>query len=155
VLRRATAADADAIAEVLTAARAAQSWFPRIHTSDDTHRFVRERLLPENETWVAEQDGRVVAFAALQGDVLGHLFVRPDAQRSGIGTALLEHTQRLRPDGFSLWTHQASEACAFYEARGLVAVEWTDGATTMEKLPDVRYEWRPPTGPAGPGSRGR
>ena len=144
MLRRATAADADAIAGVLTAARAAQSWFPRLHTPDDTRRFVREQLLPDNETWVVEEDGRVVAFAALQGDVLGHLFVHPDAQRSGIGTSLLEHTQGLRPDGFSLWTHQASEARAFYEARGLVAVESTDGAATMEKLPDVRYEWRPP-----------
>jgi GNAT superfamily N-acetyltransferase len=153
VLRRATAADANAIADVLTAARAAQSWFPRLHTPDETRRFVGERLLSESETWVVEEDGRVLAFAALQGDVLGHLFVHPDAQGSGIGTALLGHTQRLRPEGFSLWTHQASEACGFYEARGLVAVERTDGATTMEKLPDVRYEWKPV--PADRGSSAR
>ena len=155
MLRRATAADADPIAEVLRAARAAQAWFPPLHTPEETRRFVRERLLPEHETWVVEEDGRVVAFAAIQGDVLDHLFVHPDAQRAGIGTALLEHIRRLRPDGFSLWTHQASEARAFYDARGLVAVEFTDGATTMEKLPDVRYEWRPPPGPADPGSSGR
>jgi len=74
VLRRATAADANAIADVLTAARGAQSWFPRLHTADETRRFVSEHLLPNNETWVVEEDGRVVAFAALQGDVLGHLF---------------------------------------------------------------------------------
>ena len=155
MLRRATAADADAIAEILTAARAAQSWFPPLHSPEETHRFVRERLLSENETWVVEENGRILGFAALQGDVLGHLFVHPDAQRNGIGTALLEHTERLRPDGFSLWTHQASEARGFYDARGLVAVEFTDGARTMEKLPDVRYEWRPPTDPASPGSSGR
>jgi GNAT superfamily N-acetyltransferase len=153
VPRRATAADADAIADVLTAARAAQSWFPPLHSPDETRRFVREHLLPENATWVVEDDGRIVAFAALQGDVLGHLFVHPDAQGSGIGTSLLGHAQRLRPEGFSLWTHQASEACAFYEARGLVAVERTDGAATMEKLPDVRYEWKP--APAGRGSSAR
>ena len=35
----------------------------------------------------------------------------------------------------------------------LVAVERTDGATTMEKLPDVRYEWKPV--PADPESSGR
>jgi GNAT superfamily N-acetyltransferase len=154
VLRRATPNDADAIAEVLTAARAAQPWFPQIHTPQENRRFVGDRLLPEHDTWVVEDDGRVVAFAAIRGDVLDHLFVHPDAQRSGIGTALLEHAQSLLPDGFSLWTHQASEACAFYEARGLVAVELTDGSTTMEKLPDVRYEWRP-SAPAGPRARGR
>jgi GNAT superfamily N-acetyltransferase len=138
---------------MLTAARAAQSWFPRIHTPDETRRFVGERLLPESETWVVEEHGRILAFAALQDDVLGHLFVHPDAQGRGIGTALLGHTQRLRPEGFSLWTHQASEACGFYESRGLVAVERTDGATTMEKLPDVRYEWKPV--PADRGSSAR
>jgi GNAT superfamily N-acetyltransferase len=143
VLRRATAEDADAIADVLTAARATQQWFPQLHTAEDNRRFVREILLPEHDTWVVEEKGRIVAFAAIRGDVLMQLFVHPDAQRHGIGTALLEHTQRLLPDGFSLWTHQASEACAFYDARGLVAVEFTDGATTMEKLPDVRYEWQP------------
>lgn len=151
MLRRASAADADAIAEVLTAARSAQAWFPPLHSPEETRAFVNDRLLPQHETWVVEQDGRVVAFAALTDDHLGHLFVHPDAQRSGIGTALLEHVQRLLPDGFSLWTHQASEARAFYEARGLVAVEFTDGSTTMEKIPDVRYEWRPHA-PAGPGS---
>jgi GNAT superfamily N-acetyltransferase len=154
VLRRATAGDADAIADVLSAARAAQPWFPRLHTADDNHRFVSDRLLPENDTYVVEEERGVVGFAAIQGDVLGHLFVHPDAQGRGIGTVLLEHTQRLLPDGFSLWTHQASEARAFYEARGLVAVEFTDGDATMEKLPDVRYEWRP-RAPADPGSRAR
>jgi GNAT superfamily N-acetyltransferase len=143
VIRRATAADADAIADVLTAARAAQTWFPPLHSPDETRSFVRDRLLPGHETWVVEREGRIVAFAAMTDDHLGHLFVHPDAQRRGIGTALLEHTQRLLPGGFSLWTHQASEARAFYEARGLVAVEFTDGATTMEQIPDVRYEWRP------------
>ena len=144
MIRRAIEADADAIADVLTAARTAQAWFPRLHSPEETRSFVRDRLLPGHETWVVEKDGRIVAFAAMTGNHLGHLFVHPDAQRHGIGTALLEHTQRLLPGGFSLWTHQASEARAFYEARGLVAVEFTDGATTMEKIPDVRYEWRPP-----------
>jgi GNAT superfamily N-acetyltransferase len=154
VLRRATAGDADAIADVLTAARTAQAWFPPLHSPEETRGFVRERLLPGHDTWVVESEGRVVAFAAITDDHIGHLFVHPDAQGRGIGTALLEHTRQLLPEGFSLWTHQASEARAFYEARGLVAVEFTDGATTMEKIPDVRYEWRP-RAPGAPGSSGR
>ena len=143
MLRRATPADADEIAEVLTAARAAQTWFPRIHTPEDDRRFVGERLLPEHDVWVIEEEGRVLAFAAIQGDLLGHIFVHPDAQGLGLGTRLLDKTKELLPNGFSLWTHQVSEARGFYEARGLVTVEFTDGATTMEKLPDVRYSWRP------------
>ena len=128
---------------MLTAARAAQAWFPRLHTPEEDAEFVRERLLPEHEVWVADEDGRIVGFAALHGDELGFLFVDPVAQGRGVGTQLLEKTQQLRPEGFDLWTHQVSEARAFYERRGLVVVELSDGSTTMEKLPDVRYRWRP------------
>ncbi len=143
-IRLAEPADANAMAEVLTAARAAQPWFPRLRTPEEDFLLVRDRILIEQDNWVVEQCGRVVAFASIDGDdLLMQLFVHPDAQRQGIGTELLEHTKRLLPDGFQLWTHQASEACAFYEAQGLVAVELTDGETTLEKLPDVRYEWRP------------
>jgi putative acetyltransferase len=143
VLRRARPEDAAAIAAVLTAARAAQAWFPRLHTPDEDAAFVRDLLLPDYEVWVAEDAGRVVGFAAIHDDMLGHLFVHPDAQGAGVGTCLLDKTKELRPRGFDLWTHQASEARAFYERRGLVAVELTDGSTNMEKLPDVRYRWRP------------
>ncbi len=143
MLRRASPQDAEAIATVLTAARAAQPWFPQLHTPAETLDFVRERLLPEHDTWVAADAGRVVAFAALRGDVLDHLFVHPRAQGHGLGTLLLDKTKELCPDGFSLWTHEASEACAFYERRGLVAVERTDGSGNEERLPDVRYAWRP------------
>jgi putative acetyltransferase len=143
-IRRATPADAEDIAGVLTAARAAQPWFPRLRTSEEDLLLVRQHILVEHDNWVVEQNGRVVAFASIDGDdLLMHLFVHPRAQRQGIGTKLLEHIQRLLPEGFHLWTHQASEACAFYEARGFVAVEFTDGQGTLEELPDVRYEWRP------------
>jgi GNAT superfamily N-acetyltransferase len=144
MLRRATPEDADAIAGVLTATHAAQDWQPKLHTPDDDRGFVRDLLLPSHDVWVAEDNGDVVAFAAVKEDILGHLFVHPAAQGRGIGTALLEKTQELLPGGFTLWTHQLNEqARAFYERRGLVAVEFTDGATNEEKLPDVRYEWRP------------
>ena len=143
MLRRATPKDAARIAEILTAARAAQPWFPRIHTPEDDRWFVTALLLPEHEVWVAEEDGTVVGFAALKEDVLGHLFVHPDAQGNGVGTELLDKTKELRPGGFTLWTHQPSEACAFYERRGLVAVELTDGSENQERVPDVRYAWRP------------
>ncbi|SRR6266545_4398477 len=144
MIRRATPEDADAIADVLTAARAEQQWMPRIYTADGDRNFVRTKLMPTHEVWVAEEDGSVVGFAALDGSLLGHIFVHPRAQGRGIGRALMGKTKRLLPDGFTLWTHQPNEqARRFYERAGLVAVEFTDGATNMEKVPDVRYEWRP------------
>jgi len=144
VLRRATPADAPRLAEILTAAHAGQAWFPQ-HLNDPGENawFVETILLPEYEVWVVEEDGAAVAYAALQGDLLAHLFVHPDAQGRGIGTALLDFMKRERPQGFTLWTHQANDACAFYEKRGLVAVQFTDGATSRERIPDVQYGWTP------------
>src|SRR5258708_40256767 len=144
MLRRATQEDADAIAAVLTSAYAAQDWLPKLHTPDDDRGFVRDLLLPSHDVWVAEEDGEVVGFAAVKDDVLGHLFVHAAVQERGIGTALLAKTQELLPDGFTFWTHQLNEqARAFYERRGLVAVEFTDGATNEGELPDVRFACTP------------
>ena len=144
VLRRARPADADAIAAVLTAARAEQAFIPPLHTPEDDHRFVTERLLPANEVWVVAEAGEVVGFASFGDDLLGHLYVAPRAQRRGIGRALLDKVKERRPDGFTLWTHQPNaRARAFYEHEGLAAVEFTDGSANEEKVPDVRYAWRP------------
>ncbi len=54
--------------------------------------------LPNTETWVAEQEGRVVGFISLMGDEVAALFVTPDHQRHGIGHALLGKAQHLRGD---------------------------------------------------------
>jgi GNAT superfamily N-acetyltransferase len=145
LLRRATPADADGIAMVLTAARAEQAFLPRLEdTAEDDRWFVTERMLPAEEVWVIEEGGVVVGFAALGEAVLGHLYVTPRAQGRGIGRRLLDRTKERRPGGFSLWTHQPNvRARAFYEREGLAAVEFTDGSTTRERVPDVRYVWRP------------
>ena len=52
-----------------------------------------------------------------------------------------------------LWTFQDNaRARRFYEARGFVAEEFTDGAGNEEKTPDVRYVW-PGRAAAGLASR--
>ena len=73
--------------------------------------------------WVAEEDARILGFAIglLSGNVWA-LFVRPEAQGRGIGSAL--HSEMLAwfsQQGLShLWlsTGTNTRARAFYEARG-------------------------------------
>jgi GNAT superfamily N-acetyltransferase len=143
-LRPATPADAEAIALVLTAARAEQAFIPPLHTPDENHWFVTELMLPANEVWVIEEAGVVVAFASFSHDVLAHIYVAPGAQGRGIGRVLLDKVKERSPNGFTLWTHQPNVvARAFYEREGLDAVEFTDGSANEERVPDVRYEWRP------------
>src|SRR5438270_12789929 len=89
-LRRARPADANAIAAVLTAARAEQAFIPPLHTPEDNLRFVRELMLPANEVWVVEESGLVVGFASFGHDLLRHIYVAPGAQGRGIGRVLLD-----------------------------------------------------------------
>ena len=99
-------------------------------------------VLPEDEVHVAERGGIVVGFAAIEGGRLEHLYVRPDQQGTGVGSRLLDEAKRSRPDGLDLWTFQRNAAARrFYEARGFVEIESTDGERNEEHEPDVRYEW--------------
>ena len=71
-----------------------------------------------------------------------HLYVRPDAQRTGIGTALIEAAKERRPAGLRLWVFQRNEAArAFYARHDFTEVELTDGAGNEEREPDVLLAW--------------
>lgn len=57
---------------------------------------IEEIYIPMAETWVYEQENRVVGFIALIGDEVGAIFVDPHLQGQGIGQALMGHAQPLR-----------------------------------------------------------
>jgi GNAT superfamily N-acetyltransferase len=143
-VRAAAPADADAVADVFIRSGETLSFLPRLHTHDDQRAFIRDRVLPEQEVWVAEEDGRVVGMAALTTDMLAHLYVDPGAQRHGAGSALLAKAKERRPTGFTFWVFQQNEgARRFYERHGCRVVRLTDGSDNEEKTPDALYEWRP------------
>ena len=117
-------------------------------TSPDTYRpeevlaWIREVVLTHDEVWVAARGEDVVGFLALSDDLLYHLYVYPEDQGQGAGSALLDLVKELRPGGFRLWVFQRNEqARGFYEHRGLRLVELTDGSENEEREPDALYEW--------------
>ena len=143
VVRLAGTSDADAVADVFIPSFGGLTFLPRLHTDEETRNWIREVVLPGHELWVAEVDDRVVGFAALTEDLLGHMYVHPDQQGRGIGTALFEVVKRERPDGFRLWVFQRNNgARRFYERHGCRVVELTDGSGNEEREPDALYEWR-------------
>lgn len=118
-------------------------YLPRLHTLAEYEAFM-SRHIRADDVWVWEEDGAILGFMVLRPDELFLLYLEPTATGRGIGTRLLEHAKRERPDGFTLWTFQQNGgARRFYERHGLEAVELTDGSGNEERTPDVRYAWKP------------
>ena len=142
MIRRATSEDAARVGGVFVGARDLMTYLPRIPDED------RPRLggwiVERNEVWVADEAERVAGFCGLTPGWLDHLYVHPERQSRGIGSALVGHAKTLQPEGLQLWVFQDNEgARRFYERHGFRLVELTDGAGNMEREPDARYEWRP------------
>jgi GNAT superfamily N-acetyltransferase len=136
-------ADADALASIFTAARRhAMPWLPRLHTEADDRRYIAEQVLGTSDVLVVRRSEGPVGFLALRGDMVEHLYVRPDSQRAGVGTALLKAAKERRPTGLRLWVFQRNQlARAFYARHGFTEIELTDGAGNEEREPDVLLAW--------------
>jgi len=136
--------EAGALAAIFTTARrAAMPWLPRIHTQADDLRFITGLVAGSGEVLVARHRSRPLGFVALSDLMLEHLYVASDAQRAGIGSALLETAKSRRPAGLRLWVFQRNEgALAFYARHGFTEIERTDGAGNEEGEPDVLLAWR-------------
>lgn len=149
MIRRARRNDLDAIVRINRESRAeAMPWLPVLHTpEEDLAHF--EWQLQKDEVYVYELDGRVVGFAVVEADELDALYVLPEAQRRGVGSALFGRAQEERPQGFGFWVFRDNaRARRFYESHGARFLYETDGAGNEERTPDARYEWRPTPGEA-------
>ena len=144
-LRPAQPEDLAAVADLHLRARrhAVPVMPPPVHEDDAVLRHVGGWDLGAREVWLAEDgSGALRGYAALVGDWLEDLYVDPAAQRTGVGSALLEVVCSLRPDGVCLWVFETNlPARAFYAAAGFVELERTDGSANEERCPDLRLAW--------------
>src|SRR5437868_4013990 len=67
-LRRATACDTDAIANVFSASFRLLTFLPMLHTVEEDGRYIQNVILNECEVTVAEDESEIVAFLARQGE---------------------------------------------------------------------------------------
>jgi putative acetyltransferase len=125
-LRRARPADAAACAAIMRAAvRALPSGVHPARTlaawSSLPALYHRWAMGPGGETYlVGERSGRRLGYAALQGDELTGLFVRPSAAGQGLGAALVACAARLarRRGKDALRVVAAAHAVSFYARLG-------------------------------------
>lgn len=146
-LRRATLADAAAIARLHRASRlAAMPWLPDLHTPEEDLAYFRDEVVAAQDVWLLEAEGKLAAFAAVQSGWLNHLYVQPELRGCGHGSVLLDQAKSGQ-SSLRLWAFQRNAAARrFYEARGFVLLRLTDGADNEERMPDALYEWT--AGPA-------
>ena len=136
-------ADADAIAGIFVEARrVAMPWLPELHDVAGVPRYFADVVIVESEVLLARRADVPIAFLALTTDMVEHLYVRPNAQREGVGTALIAAAKARRPTGLRLWVFQRNHgARAFYAKCGFTEVKLTDGAGNEEREPDVLLAW--------------
>lgn len=150
VVREAAEPDAAAIAQVHIASREATMPYlpPRRRSDEEVVAWVRNVVLAESTVWVAEDGdtGRIVGYAALEGDMLDSLYLLADARRQGIGSRLLAEVRAAVPGELRLHVFQRNtDARAFYTHHGFTVLDMSDGSRNMENEPDMTMRWAPVT----------
>ena len=146
--RAATAADADAVADVyLRSRKELVACAPLAHSDQNVREWIRRTLIPTGCTTVAVVDGLTVGLMAVSNDGrygwIDHLYLLPGWIGRGIGTQLLDRAHRELSSPIRLYTFQCNHAARhFYERRGFKAIAFGDGSGNEEKCPDILYERR-------------
>ena len=143
-LRPATSDDLPAVAELHLAARhgAGASFPPAAHPDHEARAWVAGWDLSAYDVWLAERGGEPVGYARWTSTWLDDLYVHPDHQGHGVGSALFDRVASTRPGGFCLWVFETNApARAFYRRHGCLELERTDGSANEERAPDIRVAW--------------
>ncbi len=144
-IRSANSSDADDLAAIyLDSFTGALPTVRSPHTAEQTRTWIREILIPGGHTWVATIGNDAVGMLTLHNGRIDQLYLRPDRQGLGIGSALIDFSKEQSPDGLSLWTFQVNTgARRFYARHGFTERARTDGSANDEREPDVLLRWKP------------
>jgi putative acetyltransferase len=95
------------------------------HSMVESKTFLCTQDAPRCQIWVAERAGEIVGMLAMDRDEVDRLYVAPEAQGRGVGSALLDYAKLLSPEGLRLVTLQNNaQARSFYEHRDFVAYDY-------------------------------
>jgi GNAT superfamily N-acetyltransferase len=146
--RRATEADAVAVAEVyLRSRKSLVACAPLVPSDESVHDWIRQKLIPGGNVTVALLDGVVVGFIAVsrsnECSWIDQLYLLPTHIGRGLGSALLDHARNELPPPIRLYTFQCNDGARhFYEHHGFRAIAYGDGSNNQERCPDILYEWQ-------------
>ena len=140
-LRSAQPADAPAVTRIFQSARAhSLPYLPILHDDAEDHAYFAG-VVEREEVTLSEDRGVAVAFLALDGDEVDHLYVhrRAPSPRPRRQIADPRAGPPRPPRAVGLPAQRG--AIAFYAAHGFAVVESTDGTGNEEHEPDHRMAW--------------
>lgn len=145
LIRPAELNEAEAIADIyISSFKKALPTVKLAHQDQEIRQWFKEVVLPKGGTWVAEDNSQLIGFMTIEGDVLDELYLTPEAQGHGVGSALLEKAKQIYPNGLKTYTFQVNTTARnFYEKHGFKAIRFTDGERNEEHEPDILYIWKP------------
>lgn len=129
----------------LSSGRAEYHYLPQFQKLDmlAAVKVFRDVIERENDVWVFDKSDKIVGFIALNGNLVDRLYVAPEYQSMGVGSALLNHAKTIHPEGLTLYTHQQNRrAIQFYERHGFKLSRYGI-SPPPESVPDVSYVWLP------------
>jgi GNAT superfamily N-acetyltransferase len=140
-IRRASGAEALAVAELwLRSRRAAAGVPPAVHTDDEVRAWFKKVVLPSCDVWVSARGSELTAMMVLDGRWVEQLYVAPESLRQGYGSPLVRLAQSMRSQ-LELWTFETNAgARAFYERHGFSAAG-PAVSDNEEGVPAIRYRW--------------
>ena len=139
MIRKYREEDLEAVLELWYEASLVAHWFLTAEFLQEERTKLRDVFLPQSETWVYELDGAVVGFLSLVENEVGGLFIRPSAQRQGIGKALMDKAASLHPVLVLDVFEKNGVGRPFYAKYGFIQVSKQQDPTTREMLLHLRY----------------
>lgn len=131
------------VLDLFIKARGEMKYLPKIHTYDETKKFI-EDLVKSGNTFVIKKENKIVGFIEIENEWLHHLYISPIFQNKGYGKMLLDKAKELSPKELRLWVFEDNKnAIKFYQREGFKLEKKRNQkeTTNEENLPDRLYSW--------------
>jgi putative acetyltransferase len=134
--------DLDAAANAMQkAASRAYVFFGWNHSVADMRDFICEKREIWASLWVAEINGSVQGFLALEDHFVDQFFITPDWYGHGLGSMLMQEAKAVYPSHLELdCAQQNIRACRFYEHHGFIAMK--HGIHEKARIGEITYRWQ-------------
>lgn len=123
MIRKREERDTDEIINIWHEASSLAHSFLKADFVEKARQDMRDVYIPNTETWVYEDDDRVIGFISMMGNEIGGLFVLPDKQSQGVGTQLVDFVKEFHNELEVEVFEKNIIGRAFYKKYGFIQIK--------------------------------